>query len=733
MAVNVDNHSPRLDLPLPNEQNFLQDDVKRLVDCLSYLDSYVATVANDGKLDPTQLPDNAAKVDATGIILPAQLPTNVVVLDAKGKIPVKNLPPAGTTNIFEVSSETAMLALAATPGDICKRLDVGESYVLADTDSTKANSWRALPVNIVKTINGQAGDVSNVAILKDVGGALTIENLTGPLRLKAKASDAYDAVTLGELRTIQAISSGGASMSGVMNFGVGKPLMHPTRAYIPPYELPLDGQIVNRVDWPELWAWAQLTSPASDADWQTDIALRGGYSTGDGSTTFRLPDWNGVQKNGVDGITGPDSVPNLYFRGTGESAKDMGVMRSAAPNITGTLSTAGSGAFQTAINPGSALNPYGAPYPSSITPKTGEQSASSIQINANNSNKVYGRYSTDTIQTDVVNGVWVVRASGGFIAADTSWNVINADAVAPAQDTSIEGGKVISRYDIGGTPHVSASFSVKARYLNDGWADISLRNEDINSVDANVQIHSQSLVRAINKANPAANTDSFGGAYESWLDSSARTTRYLQRWASGGLSTFFVMDKPNDSSYKQRVMELSESNDLILAQNPFVTGNARGGAFVSRSGDRFMNICAYDTVGVDGGTVLETGFSGGASQFYFFASGGSTGRIKSGTLNALVAMEGSDRTLKTNITPSKPGALDRIMRIESVEFDWKINGQHERGWIAQQVQEIDPVYIYDQGDPDAKLNVNTRCIVSDLIGAVQTLKAEIEELKKKVA
>ncbi|MGL5271728.1 MAG: gp53-like domain-containing protein [Selenomonadaceae bacterium] len=59
-------------------------------------------------------------------------------------------------------------------------------------------------------------------------------------------------------------------------------------------ELALDtGALVSRATYPDLWAWVQANAPLlSETDWQTQAAAQtsvGAYSTGDGSTTFRLP------------------------------------------------------------------------------------------------------------------------------------------------------------------------------------------------------------------------------------------------------------------------------------------------------------------------------------------------------------------------------------------------------------------------------------------------------------
>lgn len=279
-----------------------------------------------------------------------------------------------------------------------------------------------------------------------VNGDITkLEGLVGPTRLGGDAVSDLDAVTLRQLRN-QGGGGGGASLNGVSNFNIGDFRLVDSRALIHSNDVTSDGQLLSRTAYPDLWAYAQALSPITDAAWLADPQQRGKYSTGDGSTTFRVPDRNGVQSGSISG---------LYARGDGgNSANDGTVQQDAAPDITGSV---GANIWSVYGEPTGAM--FAVTPALNIPLGAGTTPALSVGFRASLSNDAYGRDNTTEVRTNSFIGVWVIRANGGFTAANTSWSVINSDATKPSTGFTVSGGLVRSEYKIGTDLTYSATLS----------------------------------------------------------------------------------------------------------------------------------------------------------------------------------------------------------------------------------------------------------------------------------
>ena len=113
---------------------------------------------------PTLSTDAATKAYADLMIPLTQkgAANGVAELDATGKIPFDHIPASVIANTFVVSSQSAMLALAAGVGDIAVRTDLNKSFILQSTPATTLGNWVELltPLDAVTSVDGQVGIVS---------------------------------------------------------------------------------------------------------------------------------------------------------------------------------------------------------------------------------------------------------------------------------------------------------------------------------------------------------------------------------------------------------------------------------------------------------------------------------------------------------------------------------------------------------------------------------------------
>jgi hypothetical protein len=138
--------------------------------------------------------------------------------------------------------------------------------------------------------------------------------------------------------------------------------------------------------------------------------------------------------------------------------------------------------------------------------------------------------------------------------------------------------------------------------------------------------------------------------------------------------------------------------------------------------------------------------SGAPSTDFIIAEGGKVGIGLPGTNpgNILTIVQGSStdpiadawttyssKRWKTNIQPIE-NALDKVQRLRGVTFDWKVNGKHDIGLIAEEVGQVIPeVVAYESNGKDAK-SVDYARLVAVLIEAVKAQQKEIEALKTTV-
>lgn len=104
-----------------------------------------------------------------------------------------------------------------------------------------------------------------------------------------------------------------------------------------------------------------------------------------------------------------------------------------------------------------------------------------------------------------------------------------------------------------------------------------------------------------------------------------------------------------------------------------------------------------------------------------------------------VAIQGSDIRIKDQFKPPKEGAWNRVEQIGIMEFYYKGNKTPQRSYLAQQMEAIDPLYVFRGGkaiDEEGKefeiLNVNDKAVMADLITVVQQLQQKVTQLESQL-
>lgn len=537
------------------------------------------------------------------------------------------------------------------------------------------------------------GPVADQSVVPtSMGGTGSANNAQAWLNIRPQGStplagdpvNDYDAATKRWVENLVNTGTVGPNMNGVMNYGVGDFHLRDSRAYIQPYEVVADGQLLNRADWPELWAYAQMLSPIADADWLADPLKRGKYSLGNGTTTFRVPDKNGVQ-------TG--SIQALFGRGDGGNSGDDGmIFAAAAPNIIGEIPSFYG--FQAAAydNASGALAMNGK---SESTPMNqwnsshpGVSASFDINFRASRSSPVYGRNSiTDNILPRNFVGVWVIRASGGFVAANTSWSVINGDGTAPPTGTAIKGGEVRSDYTIGNAMHLRTSLRADGNYAQRGsgvW-----RVEDSNGVSAEI-------------------TFTLGGAVVFPLPVVTDGMNVISRSIQNSDGTWPVVSPLVGCQLTNRVA------------NPGFAGAQ-------------FNMYIQENVGVDafGGLLFQ---GANTSQAWLFNQFGNA--IAPGSW-----VSNSDRRIKKDIVRVED-PLGKMRKLHGYTWRRLDSGQFGIGYIAQEVQELFPESVYvgpDRTLPDGTVVKGVLSPDSSGVStalhheAILALMDQIDELKAEIA
>lgn len=229
---------------------------------------------------------------------------------------------------------------------------------------------------------------------------------------------------------------------------------------VPDGSLPLFGAEYSRDVFPDLWEYAQRQTGyvITEEEWQALSNQNGGnvpfYSSGDGSTTFRVPSL----KCWIKGANGIEEIGSYLTAGLPNIEGSF----EPRPHPTGNKSYGGSvciadGAFELNIQASSVQY-------NGTTESSGRYNLDRISLSAQRYNPIYGN--SDTVQPPSIAGMWLVKAYG------TVSEIGNADAEkAVKQYTRLEDR--INSIDFDGIYIVEAQRNDTEWYRvwSDGWIE----------------------------------------------------------------------------------------------------------------------------------------------------------------------------------------------------------------------------------------------------------------------
>jgi hypothetical protein len=226
----------------------------------------------------------------------------------------------------------------------------------------------------------------------------------------------------------------------------------------------------------------------------------------------------------------------------------------------------------------------------------------------------------------------------------------------------------------------------------------------------------------------------------STTDGSTYTER--MRITSGGALQLADVNSPNDLNCSifsnSDVLELEAfgTNGAIA----FSTGSSvqeamridsSGNLLCSDTSASFpTNVQAVKIFTANIGISHNTSNNSGDSYVRFGYSTNTIGSITQNGTTAVLYNTSSDQRLKENIQDAAD-AGELIDAIQVRQFDWKVDGEHQRfGMVAQELTTVAPEAVSTPEDPDEMMGVDYSKLVPMLIKEIQTLRSRVSELEK---
>ena len=218
-------------------------------------------------------------------------------------------------------------------------------------------------------------------------------------------------------------------------------------------------------------------------------------------------------------------------------------------------------------------------------------------------------------------------------------------------------------------------------------------------------------------ANATGSNNAFFGAGAGDNNGNTASNNSFFGWSAGQLNT---------SGTENVFLGSNSGGTNTTGRNNTLVGESTN---VSTQGLQYATAIGSDAV-VTSSSQVQLGRDGFDSvRIGFFANATSTGVCRNGQILALCS---SSRRYKENIQPFGSG-LDLVQRLQPVTFDWKGRTEHDLGFIAEDVAEIEPLLVTHNPTDGQIEGVKYDRISVALVNAVKEQQEHIEALQEKNA
>jgi len=299
-------------------------------------------------------------------------------------------------------------------------------------------------------------------------------------------------------------------------------------------------------------------------------------------------------------------------------------------------------------------------------------------------------------------------------------------------------GGLINNWDIGRDNGVTGNFTFTLNGTQRMCIDTS-GNVGIGTSSPNYKldvVQDTNGIGAIRLINPNSNSSAYAGIYVGNNTSNTFAGMFANSSTNstyGGVNSFNIWTTTGSypiafHTNNTERMRITSGGDVLIGTTSSDQISGIGSKF--RSEGRLQQVSSYSTNSQESLSM----YSSGASAYRFYVGWGGTIYATSTTISAI-----SDQRLKENIQDIDVG-LDALMALKPRKFDWKEgkgkNIKGDRGWIAQEFEQVFPEMINEWKDPAPAGEEPYKSVSADLIPvlvkAIQEQQQIINDLKARI-